>query len=64
MHEIQTHMVLNPTNVGNSFRLLAQINVRLVNKVRKNSHHTLMPKIKPGTMITALAAQDRNSTVL
>jgi hypothetical protein len=57
-------MVLNPTSVGNSFFSLAQIKVNDVNSVKKNSHHTEMPKIKPGTMIIALAAHDRNSTVL
>jgi hypothetical protein len=57
-------MVLNPTNVGNSFFSLAHISVKLVNKVKKNSHHTEIPKINPGTIITALEAQDRNSTVL
>jgi len=57
-------MVLNPTKVGRSFRSDAQINVREVNSVKKYSHHTEMPKIKPGTMIMALAAHDKNSTVL
>jgi hypothetical protein len=32
---IQVHNVLNPTKVGNSFLLLAQIKVRLVNNVKK-----------------------------
>jgi len=64
MHEIHAHMVLNPTSVGRSFFSLAHISVRLVNKVKKNSHHIEMPKINPGTMITALEAQDKNSTVL
>jgi hypothetical protein len=57
-------MVLNPTSVGNSFFSDAQIKVNDVNSVKKYSHHMLMPKIKPGTMIMALAAHDRNSTVL
>jgi hypothetical protein len=57
-------MVLNPTSVGNSFFSLAHISVRLVNKVKKYSHHIEMPKIKPGTMMQALAAHDANSTVL
>jgi hypothetical protein len=57
-------MVLNPTSVGNSFFSLAHISVRLVNKVKKYSHQTEMPKINPGTMIIALAVHDRNSTVL
>jgi len=64
MHEIHTQIVLNPTRVGNSFFSLAHISVRLVNRVKKNSHHTEIPKINPGTMIVALAAQDKNSTVL
>jgi hypothetical protein len=64
MHEIQTHIVLNPTSVGNSFFSLAQISVRLVSKVKKYSHQTDIPKINPGTIIVALAAHDRNSTVL
>jgi hypothetical protein len=57
-------MVLKPTNVGSSFLLDAHINVKLVNRVKKNSHQMLMPNISPGTMITALAAHDANSTVL
>jgi hypothetical protein len=57
-------MVLNPTNVGKSFLLLAQISVRLVAKVKKYNHQTLMPKINPGIMIIALAVQDANSTTL
>jgi hypothetical protein len=56
--------VLNPTRVGSSFFSDAHISVRLVNRVKKYSHHMLMPKIKPGTMIQALAAQDANSTIL
>ena len=64
MHEIQAHKVLNPTRVGNSLRLLAQIKLKLVAKVNQYSHHTLIPKMSPGTMIMALAVQDRNSTVL
>jgi hypothetical protein len=57
-------MVLKPTSVGNSFLLLAHMSVRLVNRVRKNSHQIDIPNISPGTMITALAAQDANSTML
>jgi hypothetical protein len=57
-------MELNPTKVGSSFFSLAHIRVRLVHSVKKYSHHMLMPKIKPGTMIQALAAQDANSTML
>jgi hypothetical protein len=57
-------MVLNPTSVGKSFLLLAHIKVKLVKSVRKNNHQTLIPKIKPGTMIMALAAHETNSTVL
>jgi hypothetical protein len=57
-------MVLNPTKVGNSFLFEAQIRVRLVARVKKNNHHTLMPNISPGKIITALAIHDRNSTIL
>jgi hypothetical protein len=57
-------MVLNPTSVGSSFFSDAHINVRLVANVKKYNHHMLMPNIKPGTMMQALAAQDANSTVL
>jgi hypothetical protein len=60
----QTHMVLKPTSVGNNFLLLAQINVRLVASVKKNSHHMLIPNISPGKIITALAIHDKNSTIL
>ena len=61
---IQVQIVLKPTKVGNNFLLLAQINERLVAKVKKYNHQICIPKINPGTMITALAAQLRNSTVL
>jgi hypothetical protein len=64
MHEIHAQMVLNPTSVGNSFFSEAQISVNDVNSVKKYSHHIETPKIKPGTIIVALAAHDRNSTVL
>jgi hypothetical protein len=57
-------MVLNPTNVGSSFFSLAHISVRLVARVKKYNHHMLMPKIKPGMMMQALAAHEANSTVL
>jgi hypothetical protein len=57
-------MVLNPTSVGNSFLLLAQINVKLVARVKKNNHHMLMPNISPGKIMTALAIHDKNSTIL
>jgi hypothetical protein len=50
--------------VGNSFFSDAHINVRLVNRVKKYSHHIEMPKIKPGTMIKALAVHEANSTIL
>jgi hypothetical protein len=56
--------VLNPTRVGNNFLLLAQINVKLVARVRKNNHHMLIPNISPGTIIIAFAAHDKNSTIL
>ena len=64
MQLIHTHMVLNPTKVGKSFLLDAHISVRLVSNVRKNNHHIDTPKINPGIMITALAAQLANSTWL
>ena len=64
MQLIHTQRVLKPTNVGNSFLLLAQISVSEVNSVRKNSHHTLRPKIKPGTMIMALVNHEAASTIL
>jgi hypothetical protein len=57
-------MVLNPTSVGNSFLFDAQIRVKLVSRVKKYNHHTLTPKIKPGIIIMALAAQEANSTML
>jgi hypothetical protein len=64
MQDIHTHMVLKPTSVGKSFFSDAHISVNDVSSVKKYSHHTLMPNIKPGTMIVALAAQDANSTIL
>jgi hypothetical protein len=56
--------VLNPTSVGSNFFSLAQISVRLVAKVKKYNHQICIPNIKPGTIIQALAAQLKNSTVL
>jgi hypothetical protein len=64
MHEIHAQIVLNPTSVGNSFFSDAHINVRLVNKVKKYSHHMLMPKINPGIMIIALANHAAASILL
>ena len=64
MIEMNIQMVLNPIRVGNSLRYDAQTNVAEVNRVRKYSHHRLMPNMSPGTMIMALVNQDRNSTVL
>jgi hypothetical protein len=57
-------MVLNPTKVGKSFFSDAHISVNEVSSVKKYNHQTDMPKINPGTMIAALAAHDKNSTVL
>ena len=64
MQLIQVQRVLNPTNVGKAFLRLAHINVNEVISVKKYNHQILMPKINPGTMIMALAAQLKNSTVL
>jgi hypothetical protein len=64
MQEIQVHKVLKPTNVGSNFLLDAQISARDVARVKKYNHQRETPKINPGTMITALANQDMNSTVL
>ena len=64
MQDIQTQIVLNPTSVGNSFFSEAHINVRLVHRVKKYNHQIEMPNIKPGTIITALAAHEANSTML
>ena len=58
------HNVLNATRVGSNFLYEAQTNVAEVNSVKKYSHQTEIPNIKPGTMIAALAAQDANSTML
>jgi hypothetical protein len=57
-------MVLNPTKVGKSFFSDAHIRVRLVHSVKKYNHHMEIPKIRPGMMMQALAAQDANSTIL
>jgi hypothetical protein len=64
MQLIHTQIVLNPTNVGNSFFSLAHISVRLVASVKKYNHQICIPNIKPGIIIQALAAQLANSTVL
>jgi hypothetical protein len=57
-------MVLKATKVGNNFLLLAHINVRLVNSVKKYNHQICMPKTNPGTIIIALQNQLANSTIL
>jgi hypothetical protein len=64
IQDIQTHIVLNPTNVGNNFLLEAHIKDKLVNKVKKNNHQRLIPNISPGIIIIAFAPQLKNSTVL
>jgi hypothetical protein len=64
MHDIHTHIVLNPTNVGNNFLLDAHINAKLVNKVKKNKYHKDILNIRPGIIIIAFALQLKNSTVL
>ena len=57
-------MVLNPISVGRTLRYDAQTNVADVNRVKKYSHHRLMPNMSPGTMMMALVNHERNSTVL
>jgi hypothetical protein len=64
MQLIQTQMELNPTKVGNSFLLLAQISVRLVHNVKKYNHQSWIPKTSPGMIIMALASHDAASTIL
>jgi hypothetical protein len=64
IQDIQTHIVLNPTNVGNNFLLEAHINAKLVNKVKKNKYHRDILNINPGIIIMAFAFQLKNSTVL
>jgi hypothetical protein len=53
----QIHSVLNATSVGNSFLLLAQINVRLVKSATMYNCHMLIPKISAGIIIAAFAIQ-------
>jgi hypothetical protein len=60
----QIQSVLNPTRVGNSLRLDAQIKVMLVINAMMYNHQTCTPKIKPGTIIAAFASQDTASTML
>jgi hypothetical protein len=64
MQLIQVQIVLNPTSVGKNFLLLAHISAKLVAKVKKYKYQRLIPKINPGIIITAFAAQLMNSTVL
>jgi hypothetical protein len=64
MQDNQAHIILNDTNVGRSFLLLAQIKVKLVSNVKKYSCQMLIPKIRPGIIITALAVQLAASTLL
>ena len=61
---IQAQIVLNPTRVGRSFLFDAQIRDKLVARVRKYNHQIWIPQMSPGIMITALANQLKNSTLL
>jgi hypothetical protein len=56
--------MLNPIRVGSNFLLLAQMRDSEVARVKKYNHQSWIPKISPGMMITAFAAQLANSTVL
>ena len=53
MQEIHIQSVLKPTRVGSNFLLLAQIKDNDVASVKKYNHHSWIPKINPGIMITA-----------
>lgn len=64
VNEIIIHNVLKTINVGNDFLILAQIKRLDVSSVRKCMYHNSIPKIRPGTMIIALAIQAANSIVL
>ena len=62
--EIQIHIVLNKINVGNDFRIDAQINVDDVANVKKCIYHNSIPNINPGIIIIALAIQAAASIIL
>ena len=62
--EIQIHIVLNKINVGNDFRIDAQINADDVANVKKCIYHNSIPNINPGIIITAFATQAAASIVL
>jgi hypothetical protein len=50
--------------VGNNFLLLAQIRDKLVISAKKYNHQISILKIRPGTIIIALANQLIASTIL
>jgi hypothetical protein len=56
--------VLKTINVGNDFFMLAHISKEDVVSVKKCNHHISFPKSIPGTIITALAIQAKNSIIL
>jgi hypothetical protein len=56
--------VLNPTRVGKSFLLLAHIRDRLVMSAIKYSCQMLLPNIRAGIIIIALAIQLAASIIL
>jgi Cu/Ag efflux protein CusF len=64
VNEIQIHIVLNKINVGNDFRIDAQINADDVANVKKCIYHNSIPNINPGMMIIAFAIQAAASIVL
>jgi hypothetical protein len=61
---MQIHMVLNNINVGNDFRIDAQIKAEEVANVKKCIYHNSTPNIRPGIMIIALANHAANSIIL
>jgi hypothetical protein len=61
---MQIQIVLKSINVGNDFRIEAQIKAEEVASVKKCIYHNSTPNINPGIMIIALANHAANSIIL
>ena len=62
--DIIIQIVLNTIKVGNDFLILAQIKSDDVVSVKKCNHHISIPKINPGTIMSAFAIHAANSIIL
>jgi hypothetical protein len=59
-----THKMLNQIRVGNVFTVDDHIKERLVTSAIMYNHQICVSKISPGTIITALVMNAKNSIVL